>query len=289
MPEPQLDRLLRFTRTIAAEEAGREAALAARGRPMGPLRALMAIGAAGMDVGALRDHLTLDSGLMSRQLRQLEEDGLITVTPDPEDARRRRATCTPAGLAEIAACQQLTRDRAAELHDLLDGDETLLAAMDRVATLLAAHRMRLRLIDPDSAEAAACLRAYYTELSGRFGLPFTPGTDPDPGALRPPRGAFLLSEHGEDRLGCVSLRGDGLGRAEIKCLWVSPDHRGVGLGRRLMAAAETEARRLGLTRLRLDTSRHLPEALTLYRRAGWQEIPRYNDNPFAHHWFEKQL
>ncbi|MFD1808442.1 MarR family winged helix-turn-helix transcriptional regulator [Gemmobacter lanyuensis] len=147
---------------------------------MGPLRALMAIGAAGMDVGALRDHLTLDSGLMSRQLRQLEEDGLITVTPDPEDARRRRAACTPAGLAEIAACQQLTRDRAAELHDLLDGDETLLAAMDRVATLLAAHRMRLRLIDPDSAEAAACLRAYYTELSGRFGLPFTPAPTPTP-------------------------------------------------------------------------------------------------------------
>jgi len=286
MPEPQLDRLLRFTRTIAAEEAGREAALAARGRPMGPLRALMAIGAAGMDVGALRDHLTLDSGLMSRQLRQLEEDGLITVTPDPEDARRRRATCTPAGLEEIRACQKLTEERAADLQSLLGAEaDTLLAAMDRVATLLAAHRMRLRVIDPESPEAAGCLRAYYTELSGRFGLPFAPGPDPD----RPPRGAFLLGEHGEDRLGCVSLRGDGLGRAEIKCLWVSPDHRGVGLGRRLMAAAETEARRLGLTRLRLDTSRHLPEALTLYRRAGWQEIPRYNDYPFAHHWFEKQL
>jgi hypothetical protein len=56
-----------------------------------------------------------------------------------------------------------------------------------------------------------------------------------------------------------------------------------------MAEVETAARGMGLSHLRLDTSRHLPEAQALYLRDGWTGIPRYNSNPYADHWFEKQL
>jgi ribosomal protein S18 acetylase RimI-like enzyme len=41
--------------------------------------------------------------------------------------------------------------------------------------------------------------------------------------------------------------------------------------------------------VRLDTNKALPEALRLYRSAGYREIARFNDNPYAHHWFEKTL
>lgn len=56
-----------------------------------------------------------------------------------------------------------------------------------------------------------------------------------------------------------------------------------------MQAVEQAARNMGLMGLRLDTSRHLPEAIALYRRDGWSEMPRYNDNPHADFFFEKML
>lgn len=137
--------------------------------------------------------------------------------------------------------------------------------------------------------AQACLAAYYAELSQRFGRVFDSGPDPDPGAYSPPRGIFLLACRGEAVLGCVGLRPDGPQGAEVKRLWVSPDARGIGLSHRLMQAVEQAARALGATRLRLDTSRHLPEAFALYSRGGWLQVPRYNENPEADYFFEKSL
>jgi ribosomal protein S18 acetylase RimI-like enzyme len=65
--------------------------------------------------------------------------------------------------------------------------------------------------------------------------------------------------------------------------------RGLGLGRRLLAELEGQARADGATSVRLDTHRSLTEAVTLYRSAGYREIAAYNDNPYAHHWFAKNL
>lgn len=150
----------------------------------------------------------------------------------------------------------------------------------------------IRPFPADTPEATACLVAYFAELSARFGQTFDPYADADPGALQPPRGLFLIA--GSDApVGCVALRtgAEGLpsGTGEVKRLWVAPVARGQGLARRLMAEMETAARGMGLNHLRLDTSRHLPEAQALYLRDGWTEIPRYNRNPYADHWFEKRL
>jgi GNAT superfamily N-acetyltransferase len=56
-----------------------------------------------------------------------------------------------------------------------------------------------------------------------------------------------------------------------------------------MDAVEARARALGVTRLRLDTNRALTNAIAMYRTMGWTAIPAYNDNPYAHHWFEKPV
>src|SRR5260363_18627 len=85
------------------------------------------------------------------------------------------------------------------------------------------------------------------------------------------------------------LKGAGGPLAEIKRLWVAPAARGLGLARRLMDAAETAARQLSITTLRLDTNSALGEAMQLYRRTGWTEIERFNDDPYPDLFFEKRL
>ena len=72
-------------------------------------------------------------------------------------------------------------------------------------------------------------------------------------------------------------------------MWVAPQARGLGLGRRLLQELERHAREAGVATLRLETNRTLVEAIALYRRAGYREVDAFNDEPYAHHWFEKRL
>jgi len=85
------------------------------------------------------------------------------------------------------------------------------------------------------------------------------------------------------------LRFHGNEPAEIKRMWVAAQARRLGLGRRLIAEVESHARANGVHVLHLDTNRALVEAIGLYRCAGYAEVPRFNDEPYAHHWFEKVL
>jgi ribosomal protein S18 acetylase RimI-like enzyme len=72
-------------------------------------------------------------------------------------------------------------------------------------------------------------------------------------------------------------------------MWVDASTRGLGLGRRLLATLESLARSQGLPILRLETNESLKEAQALYRSSGYQEVPAFNREPYAHHWFEKRL
>ncbi len=72
-------------------------------------------------------------------------------------------------------------------------------------------------------------------------------------------------------------------------MWVSPATRGLGLGRRLLGELEQRVLDSGASVARLETNQVLSEAIGLYRSAGYREVPAFNDEPFAHHWFEKPL
>ena len=72
-------------------------------------------------------------------------------------------------------------------------------------------------------------------------------------------------------------------------MWVAPRARGLGLGRRMLLALEQYAREAGVAILHLETNRALIEAIQLYRACGYQEVEAFNDEPYAHHWFEKHL
>ena len=72
-------------------------------------------------------------------------------------------------------------------------------------------------------------------------------------------------------------------------MWVSPAVRGLGLGRRLLTELEARAQARHAPAVQLETNQVLSEAIALYRSAGYQEVPAFNDEPYAHHWFEKAL
>lgn len=160
-----------------------------------------------------------------------------------------------------------------------------------IASAFGRNRIDIRDVDPKAEQARYCLGEYYAELSRRFagGFDVSLSRDPDATDMMPPRGAFLVAMSDGQPLGCVGLKGNGGELAEIKRLWVAPEARGLGLGRRLMDAAEDAARQLSIEILRLDTNSALTEALELYRRTGWTEIDRFNDDPYPDRFFEKRL
>ncbi|MGJ4951574.1 bifunctional helix-turn-helix transcriptional regulator/GNAT family N-acetyltransferase [Bradyrhizobium sp. HKCCYLS20291] len=286
-----ISRVRRFNRAVTTEVGALDTSFLGRGRPLGAARVLNAIGHGCSDVAELRDYLALDSGLMSRLLRSLEEEGLVTTRPHPDDARRRIARLTAAGRREFEAYETLSNAQAEAMLARSSRPEALLAAMDMVAAALARDRISIDEVDPRGEPARHCLGEYYAELSRRFarGFDVTLSRDPDALDMMAPRGAFFVALSDGLPLGCAGLKGHGGDVAEIKRLWVAPAARGLGLGRRLMDAAEDAARKLAITTLRLDTNSALGEARQLYRRTGWTEIERFNDDPYPDLFFEKRL
>jgi DNA-binding MarR family transcriptional regulator/predicted GNAT family N-acyltransferase len=284
-------RIRRFNRAVTVEVGALDTSFLGRGRPLGAARVLNAIGHGRGDVAELRDYLNLDSGLTSRLLRGLEEESLVSTTPHPDDARRRIATLTRAGRREFDAYEALSNAQGQALLARHGHTEALLAAMDLIAAALGSARIGIVEIDPRAEAARYCLGEYYDELSRRFegGFEVSLSRDPDAADMMAPRGAFLVAMSDGLPLGCIGLKGGGRDFAEIKRLWVAPSARGLGLGRRLLTAAEDAARSLAIEVLRLDTNSALAEASQLYRNTGWTEIERFNDDPYPDLFFEKRL
>ncbi|MGN6563139.1 MAG: GNAT family N-acetyltransferase, partial [Thermomicrobiales bacterium] len=107
--------------------------------------------------------------------------------------------------------------------------------------------------------------------------------------LTPPAGLLLIAHLREDPIGCGALKFHANAPAELKRMWVAPQMRGVGLGQRLLNELERHAIAAGVATLRLETNRALTAAIDLYRRSGYQEVAAFNNEPYAHHWFEKHL
>ncbi|MFF2653036.1 GNAT family N-acetyltransferase [Streptomyces sp. NPDC058045] len=290
----QVAQVRRFNRTVAERVGVLQDRYLGGARPYGQARVLWQIGDGDAhDVRGIRDRLALDSGYLSRLLRALERDGLITVQPHPRDRRVRTVRLTEAGRAERALLDERSDTLAASLLDPLDTRQRdrLTEAMAEVERLLTASVVTLEALDPDHPDAAYCLRAYAAELQQVFDSGFDPARSklPDPGELRPPRGQFLVARlHGEP-VGCGGLKLPADAPAEIKRLWVAPGTRGLGLARRLLTELELRAAEHGSGLVRLDTNKALEAATRLYRSSGYTEVPAFNDEPYAHHWFEKAL
>jgi DNA-binding MarR family transcriptional regulator/GNAT superfamily N-acetyltransferase len=282
-----------FNRTVTQRIGALQDEFLARDRPLGQSRVLWEIGADGSDIRLLRSRLDLDSGYLSRLLRSLEGQGLIAVGQSEADGRMRTARLTGDGVAEVAELDRRS-DRAALsiLGPLSDRQrERLVAAMADIERLLVASMVAVGPCNPRSPDARSCLRAYFGELARRFDTGFDPALSIGAAdeEMTPPAGLFLLATlHGEP-VGCGAIRYHDRGPADVKRMWVSPSVRGLGLGRRILAELEERAAANGVRVLRLETNRTLAEAIGMYRSAGYREVGAFNDEPYAHHWFEKTL
>jgi DNA-binding MarR family transcriptional regulator/GNAT superfamily N-acetyltransferase len=293
MDQTMVDQVRRFNRAVTQRAGALEDAFLSRGRPLGQARVLWEIGPEGRDLKTLRAGLDLDSGYLSRLLRALESDGLVTVEPGGADARVRTARLTEDGQAERAELDRLSDEAAAALLRPLSmpQQDRLVAAMAEVERLLAVAAVQVAVYDPRHPDAQRALRAYVTELARRFEDGFDPGrsNSATEAEMSPPAGLFLMATlHGE-AVGCGALKFHGGAPAEIKRMWVASGVRGLGLGRRLLAELEAQAQAHGVRTVRLETNRALDEAISLYRAAGYREVAAFNDEPYAHHWFEKMI
>ena len=292
--QPELiGRVRRFNRTVTQRIGALDAAFLSRGRPLGQARVLWEIGPDGCDVRRLRSRLDLDSGYLSRLLRSLESDGLVVVEPSGADGRVRTARLTGDGLAERAELDRRSDEAAGAILERLSPRQRdqLVTAMAEVERLLVASAVHIAVCDPRHPDARRAVGAYVSELAKRFEAGFDPAlsisaTDHEMSA---PAGLFLIATlHGEP-VGCGALKFHQDAPAEIKRMWVASGARGLGLGRRILAELEALAAARGIRTLRLETNRFLNEAISLYRSAGYREVAAFNDEPYAHHWFEKAL
>jgi DNA-binding MarR family transcriptional regulator/GNAT superfamily N-acetyltransferase len=288
-----IEQVRSFNRLVTQSVGALQDHYLSRSLPLGEARVLWEIGPDGCDVRTLRARLDLDSGYLSRLLRSLESAGLVRVRPSAEDGRVRTASLTAAGRRERGLLDRRSDELAQSLLEPLSGSqrERLVTAMGEVERLLTAGLVRIDVVDPESPAAAYCLGEYYAEIGRRFegGFDHTISLAATPEQLRLPAGLFVVAFlHGEP-IGSGALKFHGRRPAELKRMWVAPQARGLGLGRRLLAELERLAVEHGVRTLRLETNKSLVEAIALYRSSGWREVEAFNDERYAHHWFEKRL
>ncbi|HKW93339.1 MAG TPA: GNAT family N-acetyltransferase [Methylomirabilota bacterium] len=136
-------------------------------------------------------------------------------------------------------------------------------------------KITIVLESPRQAEVERLLEALDAYQSALYPAESNHFLDVD--ALAAPNVCFFVARRGREALGCGALRIDGAGYGELKRMFVTPAARGLKLGRRILDRIEEEARREGLGWLRLETGIHQPEALGLYRSAGYVEREAFGD------------
>ncbi|HEV8461731.1 MAG TPA: GNAT family N-acetyltransferase [Gaiellaceae bacterium] len=146
--------------------------------------------------------------------------------------------------------------------------------------------MTLAVEPPDSPASAALQQAFFADIGGRY-----PGWHP--GSSQPvgpsELAVWLVAYRDEQPVGCGGLQTLDDETAEVRRIYLAEEARGHGIGRRLLETLEQHARDLGYARVRLTTGDAQPEALGLFRSAGYEEIAPFTDGAFTRHWMEKRL
>jgi DNA-binding MarR family transcriptional regulator/GNAT superfamily N-acetyltransferase len=294
MERERIDVVRKFNRAVTQRVGALDEEYLSRDRSLGLSRLLWEVGPDGSEVRVLRSRLGLDSGYLSRQLRRLESDGLVSTDPDVADGRVRTVRLTKAGVAELAVLDRASDELAESILDPLTDSQRarLVTAMSEVERLLLASQVRIAITHPRDPDARYCLRSYVEELRRRFDTGFDPALSISASdeEMTLPHGLLLVASTQGSPVACGALKLHQETRmAEVKRMWVSPDVRGLGLGRRLLERLAAEASARGITTLRLETNRTLTEARHLYESAGFAEVEAFSTEHYAHHWFERKL
>ena len=285
------DVLRRFNRTYTQRIGALDESFLGLGLPLGAARLVFEIGEAGATVRDLRARLGLDSGHLARQLRRLEDDGLVRVAPDAGDRRRRTVRLTgragPARRLDDRS-EQLAERLVAPLTDRQQ--ERLTEALATADLLVRAATVDIRSVHPGPPRPAGGAASTSTSSTSGSRPASTPATGDDEEDMAPGAGAFVVATSDGEPVACGGVQELGQGVGEIKRMWVHPElARRRASGRGCCATSSGWPPTLGHTTVRLDTNGTLVEAIAMYERAGYRHIERYNDNPYAQAWFEKEL
>lgn len=289
-----IDTVRAFNRIVTSRIGALEDHYLGSDRSLGSSRVLWEVAGDGVEVRTIRERLELDSGYLSRLLRSLEREGLVTVEAAASaDSRVRTVQPTPAGRVERAELDRRSDALAASvLEPLSDGQQArLIEAMGTVMRLLEAGLVQVEPADAASDDAGRCLAAYYDELGRRFPGGFDPGRSLHPGTheFAEPTGLFVLARLHGRAIGCGAVLFHDDEPAYVKRMWVDDAVRGMGVGRRILAALEQAARDHGAASVTLETNASLTEAIAMYRASGYVDVEPFNDEVYADHWFEKRL
>ena len=291
MDADQVRQVRSFNRAVSQRIGALNDNFLGRNRPLGESRLLCEIGRYGAEVRSLRTRLELDSGYVSRLLRSLERQGLVDAKPGTNDRRVRYVRLTRKGLREAAELDRRSDAFAKSVLAPLSAAQRdhLIAAMAEVERLLRASAVQIKAEPAGSADAIFCLEEYFRELADRFEAGFDRAKSISANAdeLTPPAGVFIIARLYGHPIGCGALKAKDRNIGEVKRMWVRPDARGLGVGRRILETLEMFARQFGLGTIRLETNGALKEAQALYRKSGYIEVAAFNDEPYADHWFEK--
>jgi GNAT superfamily N-acetyltransferase len=151
------------------------------------------------------------------------------------------------------------------------------------------NRLRLAVDRIDSEVGGALVADLLDDLRARYGA--EDPDRPDASELAPPTGVFLVAWIDAEPVGCGGVRAHAGDVGELKRMYVKPDKRRTGVARAVLTELEARARRLGYARLRLETGVRQPEAIALYRSAGYEPIEPYGlyrDEPMSR-CFEKRI
>jgi GNAT superfamily N-acetyltransferase len=153
-----------------------------------------------------------------------------------------------------------------------------------------ASPVEVRVCDPYHPHFQVCMDAYFAELADRYGA-FDPNVSRPltPEQMVAPAGRLLMAYHHNRSVGCGALTFLEGGVAAIKRMWVAADYRGLGIGSRILDELERLARSDGARLLRLESRDELHEAVQMYKKFGYREVEPFNDEHYAHRWYEKTL
>ena len=283
-----------FNRTVTQRIGVLDDHYLGRNRPVGQDRVLWEIGADGCEVRALRARLGLDAGHTSRLLRALEAARLIVVEPSETDGRVRVARLTNAGSAERDLLVRRSDELATSILAPLEPGQRdeLIAAMRIVKRLLADVEVDIRQVDARARRRPAVHQRLRRRAGPALGSPIRPGE------WRVGRAPRAQSPRGPVPRRLPPRRGDRLRRGRSTARGSRRRSNGCGWPSRPAASASPGAcwpswkpRRCeaGRSAVRLETNGTLIESIAMYRSSGYVEVAPFNDEPFAHHWFEKAL
>jgi len=144
--------------------------------------------------------------------------------------------------------------------------------------------LNFEIVRPENTRVVESARRLFVEYADslNFSLCFQ-GFDSEiaqlPGEYVPPLGGLLLAHYDGALAGCVALRKIDDEICEMKRLYLRPEFRGKGIGRKMAIEVIKMAQEIGYAKMRLDTAPAMKEAIALYHSLGFVEIGPYRENP----------